>query len=108
MSNYEDASRCPKCRTPGKLVNKRSVPSAGLPPGTQVHVFLCPNERCRWFDTKWLVQVDRDGTVPPEQNHTRTDPVYTHNATAERDARDIANVRRMLEQERDRQRDGGS
>lgn len=59
MPTLEDATRCPKCSMPG---DKRSSQSARR--GSTVFVYACLNERCSWFDTTWLVQVNADGSIP--------------------------------------------
>lgn len=104
---YEKATRCPKCDTPGEVVNKmpaKPVPGMGVrvKPGTQIHTVYCRNEACRWFSTNWIVQVNPDGEVPPPTVHKRGDidkafPSRGFNDTeAERVERTL---QRQLEQE---------
>lgn len=59
QSTHEEASRCPRCQMPGLEASKN--------PGDKrstVYVYTCQNERCSWFETQWIVQVQEDGTVP--------------------------------------------
>lgn len=63
MPTLEDAKDCPICNIPGKLAG--TSPVAG---GSKVLTFLCQNERCRWFDTGWIVQVKPDGTIPERKS----------------------------------------
>lgn len=58
-TTYEEAKRCPKCKTPGR--------EAGSDPGphrSTLHKITCVNNRCSWFETVYVVQVNSDGTVP--------------------------------------------
>ena len=72
-TTYEEARRCAKCQQPGELTNRYAVaqrsPSGEqrkIAPGTQMHVFTCMNERCRWHgQTCRIVQVNPDGSIPP-------------------------------------------
>jgi hypothetical protein len=71
---YEDRKHCPKCKEPGEETKSIQVP--GLPKGTTVKTIYCRNERCRWFDTCWMVQVNPDGSVPPPKDHTKEPKLY--------------------------------
>lgn len=60
---FEEAKRCPKCDNPGELMSTRNVrDNEGRP--AKVHILRCQNNRCRWFETDWVVQQLEDGTVP--------------------------------------------
>jgi hypothetical protein len=81
-SLYEEASRCPTCQEPGKLINTRSAARVpGIVPGTKVHLLECKSDRCPDFVPpelvggstlipgergRWYIQVNPDGTVPPK------------------------------------------
>jgi hypothetical protein len=76
-STYEEAVRCPKCRQPGDVQVKRGAPKeARLPVGTMLHTVYCMNQVCPWFETCWMIQVNRDGTVPPPKDHRGGKKVY--------------------------------
>jgi hypothetical protein len=74
---YEEAKRCPKCKLPGFLRQTLPIPEK---PGAKMEVFVCVNgdltdpdeARCRWFNQTWLVQINRDGTIP-QPNHSPDD-----------------------------------
>lgn len=69
---FEEASRCPKCQTPG---DDRKQDASG-PKGSTLHYIYCVNDRCKWFDTFWIVQVNADGTIPPPKDHTGEKKIY--------------------------------
>jgi sulfatase maturation enzyme AslB (radical SAM superfamily) len=48
-----------------------------MPKGTTLKTIYCRNERCRWNDTCWIVQVNPDGSVPPPTDHTNRTKQYT-------------------------------
>jgi hypothetical protein len=76
-STYEEATRCPKCRKPGEVTRKdKTGKQSRLPKGTMVHTVYCRNQICPWLDTCWLVQVNKDGTVPPPTNHKGQAKIY--------------------------------
>ncbi len=59
MATLEEAKICPRCSEPGRLSHEHKFRS-----GKKVITFMCDNERCRWYSTGWLVQVNPDGTIP--------------------------------------------
>jgi hypothetical protein len=59
-SQWEEATRCPKCGKPGKDLGGKP----GRRRGVLVHSILCETQLCRWFNTTWLVQVNEDGSIP--------------------------------------------
>jgi hypothetical protein len=79
-TTFEEARRCPKCAEPGQgPIRKRPISvwnsdgtrRHGITPGAMLHEFMCKNERCRWFNTSWQVQINPDGTIPPPNAPTR-------------------------------------
>lgn len=66
-TTYEEAKRCPKCKTPGKEVS--SQPGAKR---STVYIINCVNELCTWYDTGWQVQVMEDGTIPIRKPSIKT------------------------------------
>lgn len=66
QTTLEEASRCPKCKEPGKYDGERMLQSAR---GKKIKIFRCENTRCRWYTTTWTVQVNADGTIPPALQH---------------------------------------
>lgn len=63
VSMLEEASACPICKHPGRVVSSshKRVPSGKL---ATIDVYNCENERCRWFGTGWVVQLNDDGSIP--------------------------------------------
>jgi hypothetical protein len=82
-ASWEEASRCPKCNEPGK--DTRQMGSVR----GKAHILVCMNERCAWFNTSWVVQVRRDGTIPVR----RAGPKQFMNLTGGQEAM----ARRVLE-----------
>lgn len=81
QTTYEEATRCPSCEWPGRLINKRRAKSQDALPGTMVELFECRNDRCGNFvgaellpngetipadRNRWFVQINPNGTVPPK------------------------------------------
>jgi hypothetical protein len=96
-STYEEATRCPKCGKPGDVRSKQAAPKTLLP-GTQIHHVYCITELCRWYNTAWMVQVNRDGSVPPPTNHTGRNKMYIQDKDADRMAAEIrASIDRQIE-----------
>lgn len=73
MPSLEEASRCPKCGIPGEDVG--SIPGNKF--GVKVHTIFCRNDRCRWFDTSWIVQVNPDGSIPERKPGPAEFPALT-------------------------------
>lgn len=73
-TSFEEAKICPKCNKPGE--DRKTVVAPGLPRGTTVHTIYCVSVLCPWYETCWMVQVNPDGSIPPPQDHTRTEKVY--------------------------------
>lgn len=61
-ASWEEASKCPRCSLPGEQVSRHPWMS-GRRRG-MIHILACRNERCRWFNTNWTVQVDEKGEIP--------------------------------------------
>jgi hypothetical protein len=57
-STFDEARRCPKCDVLGADESQRPGPH-----GSRLHVIRCRSPRCKWYNTTYIVQVDRDGTV---------------------------------------------
>jgi hypothetical protein len=72
-TTFEEAKCCPKCKEPGEDRKTESVPNK---PGVTLHWIYCATARCKWFDTPWAVQVNKDGSIPPETNHTGKPKIY--------------------------------
>jgi hypothetical protein len=53
----EDVNDCQKCHVTGTVIDSRAIPG-----GTLV-TLGCDNERCRWYKTHWIVELDGDGKV---------------------------------------------
>jgi hypothetical protein len=74
QTTFEEASRCPNCKQPGKDTKSIPVPfgTPGVTKGAKIHTIECQN--CDFG--VWLVQVDPDGSVPPPQDHTKKKKLY--------------------------------
>jgi hypothetical protein len=60
-TTLEEASRCPKCGTPGRLdKTDRNHPR----PGSSTYTYVCENELCLARGRGWIVQVNADGSIP--------------------------------------------
>jgi hypothetical protein len=70
---FEDAKRCPECSEPG--FDKKQEPAFDGK-GSMLHHIYCMNNRCSWYDTPWLVQVNADGSIPPPRDHSGSTPEY--------------------------------
>lgn len=90
LPTYEAACRCPKCGKPGEVRLKEAAPrEAKLPPGTELHTVYCVTELCRWHETSWFVQVNKDGSIPPPRNHTGEKKLYAKFEGHDQMARDV-------------------
>jgi hypothetical protein len=87
QTTFEEASRCPQCRQPGKDVRVIPIPlgTPGVTRGAKIHTILCQN--CDFG--VWLVQVDPDGSVPPPQDHTKKPKLYIGFEGHDQQARDL-------------------
>jgi hypothetical protein len=65
QTTFEQAKLCQRCGQPGMDVGT----SPSKKPGVKVHSIRCDNERCVWYNTVWLVQVNQDGSVPVADHH---------------------------------------
>lgn len=61
-TTLEQASRCPRCKQPGRFDGERPMRSVR---NAKLKQFMCENDRCKWYHTTWSVQVNADGTIPP-------------------------------------------
>jgi hypothetical protein len=58
---FEEAKRCPKCKTPGTPTTILPAPNGN----GKIHFFECEVKNCRNFERgAWMVQVDRTGAIP--------------------------------------------
>jgi hypothetical protein len=100
-STYEEATRCPKCGNPGNVRIKAPAPrAANLPIGTTIHTVYCEHELCPWYETCWMVQVNKDGSVPPPKNHRGSAKIYQGFENHDQMARDI-NAAMELQRQRE-------
>jgi hypothetical protein len=59
-TTWDEARRCPKCKTPGKVTSNRRLSG-----GSTLNMLDCVNTRCQWFEKPgWGVEVRADGSVP--------------------------------------------
>jgi hypothetical protein len=59
VTSWDEARRCPKCKEPGRDARRSRGPKRST-----VHLVVCENKRCSWYDTTWVVQVMADGSIP--------------------------------------------
>jgi len=59
LTTYEEARQCPKCHQYGVHAQTDSGPR-----GSKIETYVCDNEICLWYQTGWVVQVNRDGSIP--------------------------------------------
>lgn len=86
---FEEAKRCPKCDQPGD--EQTNEARRNTTNGNMIHVIRCQNERCSWFDTDWVVEVQSDGTVPVrEGRQQKSFPAYPGMTTERAEAEVIA------------------
>ena len=62
-ASWEEASRCPRCSQPGNDFKVARVTSGRMRGGV-THVLKCENERCKWYNTSWVVTVGPNGEIP--------------------------------------------
>jgi hypothetical protein len=60
-ATWEEARHCPKC---GEAGEARGGARATAKPGVKAQTVYCLNERCSWFSTGWVVQINPDGSIP--------------------------------------------
>jgi len=66
-SSWEDARRCPKSGDPGEVTKTEHQRGGG-----RVVTLTCRNERCKWYNTSWLVEFRADGSIPdPDTSRSR-------------------------------------
>jgi hypothetical protein len=71
MASWDEASRCPKCTSQGKGVSQHDTERENGEK-VKVHVLECPNPLCIWAGERFMVQVNKDGSIPdPESPITR-------------------------------------
>lgn len=82
-TTMEEARKCPRCGKYGKPAGTTPGPR-----GSKVHQFECKTEGCKWEDTKWIVQVNRDGSVPIRgEDDKEFQPLAEYQKQAARDRR---------------------
>ena len=64
ITSMDEASRCPRCKNPGEETSRTKARSPRTRQMQTVITFTCRSERCVWFNTSWIVQVDEDGNIP--------------------------------------------
>jgi hypothetical protein len=112
MPTYEEAKRCPKCKQPGRLksvenplVSPEDRTRFGIQRGAKVETYVCINERCRWFETGWVVQLNPDGSIPDRTQALAKDKQYPAlPGWAAKPAETVINdLRRMAQEEEEAQ-----
>lgn len=72
MPSMDEASRCPRCGEPGRLSGVRPGPRR-----SSTRTYVCENERCRWFQTGWVISVASDGSIPERKKGDKEYPMLT-------------------------------
>lgn len=85
-TTFEEAKQCPMCAQPGEDTTSTSAPGIR---GARIHHIYCRNEKCTWYNTPWMVQVNADGSVPPKRDHRGEPKQYVGFEDHDRIARDI-------------------
>ena len=88
-TTWEEARACPRCGNPGEETKRESGPK-----GSTVYVLTCRTERCKWENTGWLVQVNRDGSIPERQKGDKDFTPYTE--TQKQHARDVQRFNQQI------------
>lgn len=70
-TSYEKAKSCPICGEYGILEATNPGPRFG----SKVETYLCDNQLCRWYKTGWVVQLNKDGSIPDRRKGTKDFPV---------------------------------
>jgi hypothetical protein len=61
-TTFDVAKKCPKCNNYGEIVKEN--PGSVSHPDSKVYTIRCETKLCRWYNTTWIVEVDKDGKVP--------------------------------------------
>lgn len=88
-TTFEEAKKCPRCGLPGDDTSQ--VPAARQ---AVVHVIFCRNSACRWFNTSWLVQVNKDGSIPTAEHQKNEDKKFPVDARLAAQAEEIQRAMR--------------
>lgn len=75
-TTLEQAKRCPRCEQPGEQVRSTRAPGRIGLLGARVLTIECRNERCKWFDSSWLVQINPDGSIPEPNTSPNRDKAF--------------------------------
>lgn len=67
-TTFDEARRCPRCEELGNTESSRPGPQ-----GSKINVIRCLNNRCRWYDTTYIVQVNADGSIPKPTTNRHKD-----------------------------------
>lgn len=86
---FEEARRCPICGNPGE--DRKAIKSTAIA-GAKLHYIYCVTQLCRWYDTFWIVQVNKDGSIPPPTNHTGEKKVYEGFEGHDQKAEELVNM----------------
>lgn len=64
-TSFDERRRCPKCEHLGsvKLVESRRDGKS--------YAARCENERCPWYNTEWVFDVNPDGSLPEVRPHRK-------------------------------------
>jgi hypothetical protein len=73
-ASWDEASKCPRCETQGVKVAEHKAPGQAGRRGAMIKTLQCPAVTCPardmernkpdGFGLTWLVQVERDGSIP--------------------------------------------
>jgi hypothetical protein len=84
VTTFEEAKQCPKCGEPGD--DRKTEIVKNMKRGVTVHHIYCVNQRCKWYNTPWMVQLNADGSIPPPTNHKGSPKVYSGFENHDREA----------------------
>jgi hypothetical protein len=69
LASEDEARRCPSCKMTGEELRASRGPS-----GSTLHHMRCQQKRCRHFESGWIWQSRRDGTIPVREAGEREYP----------------------------------
>jgi hypothetical protein len=75
-TSWDEASQCPDDQFTGKVINRKPIRGQGT-----LVTLECPNERCQYHETGWVVQVRPDNTIPDKLDLSTREKQYRNTMT---------------------------
>jgi hypothetical protein len=77
-TTWEEAIKCPRCGHAGQETSTARVMGrlgrGGR--GATIHLITCRTPGCKWENTKYMVQVNADGSIPTQDFFRNEDKIY--------------------------------